>query len=82
MFYQGKITETEDIIYTGVTDNTFYYFIGLWKLYQWCFDASIWIWWHFDDDDITEISDFPEYVYTIESHQKKIQMRNLCKAQT
>ena len=42
----------------------------MWTLYQLYFDANIGIWWHCDDDEITEISDFPEGVYTIESHKK------------
>ena len=37
------------------------------------FDVNTGIWWHCDDVNITEISDFPEGVYTRESHklQKK-----------
>ena len=35
------------------------------------FDASTGICWHCDDENISEISDFPEGVYTIESHKQK-----------
>ena len=34
------------------------------------FDSNTRIWWHCDNDDITEISDFPEGVYTRESNKK------------
>ena len=33
------------------------------------FDANTGIWWHFNDDNITEISDFTEGVYTRESRK-------------
>ena len=33
------------------------------------FDSNTVIWWHFNDDEITEISDFPEGVYTRESYK-------------
>ena len=36
------------------------------------FDFNTEIWWHCDDDEIIEISDFPEGVYTIKSHKKYI----------
>ena len=35
------------------------------------FDANTGIWWHYDDNNITEISDLPEGVYNRESHQNK-----------
>ena len=35
------------------------------------FNTNTGIWWHCDSDEITEISDFPEGIYTIESHKKK-----------
>ena len=34
------------------------------------FNANTGILWLSDDDDITEIGDFPELVYTRESHKK------------
>ena len=34
------------------------------------FDASTSIWWHCDDDNITQISDLPKVVYVIEIYQK------------
>ena len=37
------------------------------------FDVKTVIWWHFDDYEITQISDFSEDVYTRESHKKKTQ---------
>ena len=33
------------------------------------FDSSIGIWWHCDDDNITEISDLPKGVYYRETHK-------------
>ena len=35
------------------------------------FDFIIGIWWHCDDTNIIEISDYPEAVYTRESRKKK-----------
>ena len=35
------------------------------------FDANTGIWWHCDDDNITQISDLPKGVYIRESEQKK-----------
>ena len=34
------------------------------------FDSSTGIWWHYDDEKITQISDLPKGVYIRESHQK------------
>ena len=34
------------------------------------FDANTGIWWHYDDDNITQISDLPKEVYIRESHKK------------
>ena len=33
------------------------------------FDSSTGIWWHYDDDNITELSDLPDGVYYIETHK-------------
>ena len=33
------------------------------------FDSSTGIWWHCDDDNITELSDLPEGVYYRETHK-------------
>ena len=33
------------------------------------FDSSTQIWWHCDDDNITQISDLPEGVYIRKSHK-------------
>ena len=35
------------------------------------FDSSTGIWWHCDDDNITEISDLPKGVYYRETHKPK-----------
>ena len=35
------------------------------------FDANTGIWWHCDDNNTTQISDWPKVVYTIESHKKQ-----------
>ena len=43
------------------------------------FDFNTGIWCHCDDTNITEISGFPEGVYTRESH-KPIKKGNLCQA--
>ena len=34
------------------------------------FDTNTGIWWHFDDNNITQISDLPEGVYIRESKKK------------
>ena len=34
------------------------------------FDASTGIWWHCDDDNITQISDLPKVVYIIDRDTK------------
>ena len=34
-------------------------------------DVKTGIWWHSDDDEITQISDFPEGVYNRENHKQK-----------
>ena len=39
------------------------------------FDSSTEIWWHCDDDDITEIGDLIEGVYTRESHKQNIEKK-------
>ena len=36
------------------------------------FDANTGIWWHCDDDNITQISDLPLGVYIRESHKNKL----------
>ena len=41
------------------------------------FDSKTEIWWHCDDDNITEISNFPEGVYTRETHKQKTNMKKL-----
>ena len=33
------------------------------------FDSSTGMWWHYDDDNITELSDLPEGVYDRETHK-------------
>ena len=33
------------------------------------FDSSTGIWWHYDDENITEVSDLPKGVYYIETHK-------------
>ena len=35
------------------------------------FNANTGIWWHCDDDNITQISDLPKVVYIIESQKTK-----------
>ena len=35
------------------------------------FDTYTRIWWHYDDDNITQINDLPEGFYSTESHKKK-----------
>ena len=42
------------------------------------FHSSTGIWWHCDDDNITQISDIPKWVYIRESHKK---IKKLCQAQ-
>ena len=43
------------------------------------FDANTEIWWHCDDDSITQISDLPKGVYMRESNKKKSYVRlNRC----
>ena len=42
------------------------------------FDTNIGIWWHCDDGKIIEISDFPECIYTRESHNKNKEERYVC----
>ena len=44
------------------------------------FDASTRIWWHYDDTNITEISDYPEGVYTREIRKLTTKKGNLCQA--
>ena len=40
------------------------------------------IWWDCDDDEITQISNFLEGIYTIESHKKKDTRKKVMSAQT
>ena len=42
------------------------------------FDSNTRIWWKYDDYKRTDISDFPEVVYTREIHKKILQRRRLC----
>ena len=44
------------------------------------FDVKTGIWWHCDDANITEISDFIEGVYTRESRKMTTKKGNLCQA--
>ena len=41
------------------------------------FYANTGIWWHCDDNEITEISAFPVGVYTRESHKNNITNKNV-----
>ena len=40
------------------------------------FDISTWIWWHCDDENITEISDLPKGVYYRDTHEPTKKKRN------
>ena len=40
------------------------------------FDSNTEIWWHCDDDNITEISDLPEEVYYRETHKTTNKKKN------
>ena len=44
-----------------------------------CFDANTGIWWYFDDDNITQISDLPKGVYIRE--RDKNNRKKKCQAQ-
>ena len=44
------------------------------------FDANTGIWWHCDDSNITEISDFSEGVYTRDSCKLTTKKVKLCQA--
>ena len=52
------------ITHDGHSLSSGHYFSGV-------FDVNTEILWHYDDDEITQISDFQEGVYTIESHKQK-----------
>ena len=43
--------------------------LDCWHYTSHVFDAYIGRWWHCEDDEVTEISDFPEGVYTRESQK-------------
>ena len=46
------------------------------------FDISTGIWWHFDDDNITEISDLPKGVYYIETQKLTKKKKKLMQGST
>ena len=46
------------------------------------FDSSTGIWWHCDDDNITEISDFPKGVYYRETHERTKNKKELMQRST
>ena len=45
------------------------------------FDSSLGIWWHCDDDNITEISDLPKGVYYRETHKHTKNKNKSCQDQ-
>ena len=46
------------------------------------FDSSTGIWWHCDDDNITEISDLPKGVYYRETHKSTKKKNKLIQVST